>query len=148
MEFYSKMLPHYISRVMWNGAKPLAHLKLIFSEHCSPNMLKMDGGSQLRSFLFTEFATAWMLDHVMSSSNNPCLNRFNETTIKTVKGLLTPKVNTRDMTHTWLCWTTTACHSMASSHSHQKCCIADCCEQHFPNMLPHSQHHVWDVIAA
>ena len=72
-----------------NASKTLSVLRELFAEHGIPEVLCTDNIPQFANALFTEFATDWKFDHNTSSSRNARSNGLAETSMKTVKGLLT-----------------------------------------------------------
>ena len=63
VDYYTKMSPSQC-----NSAKTVGVLKELFAKHRILEVIRLDNGSQFRSFLFTKFVKEWDIDYIISST--------------------------------------------------------------------------------
>lgn len=66
----------------------IVHMKSIFEEHGTPELIISDNGPQYASEEFKEFSQLWSFRHSTSSPHYPQSNGLAERTVQTVKNLL------------------------------------------------------------
>ena len=85
---YFSRYPEVAKLTSTTSAAIIRALKEVFSRHGLPEILRSDNGPQYSSTEFSQFATEYSFEHIMSSPRFPQSNGQAERAVQTVKNLL------------------------------------------------------------